>query len=180
MAIGAFKLAIQIAAELEATSLIIHPMDPDYPNDVAQGTKLDKITDAFAVLVEYAEPYNVKIAVENVHEPHSQTILAHLFQNIESLKLCYDIGHANIWDKDKAYIPDYIDRISALHLHDNHGICDEHLIPGEGTIDFPSFFKILKKYNYDGYLGLECLNTIDPPPTPYDHATLIWKRLQDE
>jgi sugar phosphate isomerase/epimerase len=35
--------------------------------------------------------------------------------------------------------------LRTAHLHDNHGERDEHLWPGEGTIDFDAVFDGLKK-----------------------------------
>ncbi len=35
-------------------------------------------------------------------------------------------------------------RIVTTHLHDNHGEKDEHLLPGEGTIDWDAAVKTLR------------------------------------
>ena len=36
------------------------------------------------------------------------------------------------------------ERIASVHVHDNHGFKDEHLWPGDGTIDWPATVKGLK------------------------------------
>ncbi len=36
------------------------------------------------------------------------------------------------------------DHIRSTHLHDNHGEKDEHLWPGDGTIDWPGTMEELK------------------------------------
>jgi sugar phosphate isomerase/epimerase len=36
------------------------------------------------------------------------------------------------------------DRIATVHVHDNHGMKDEHLWPGGGTIDWQATAKALK------------------------------------
>ena len=36
------------------------------------------------------------------------------------------------------------DRIVSMHVHDNHGTKDEHLWPGDGTIDWPAVREALQ------------------------------------
>jgi sugar phosphate isomerase/epimerase len=160
VSVGALKHAVTIAAELEARSLVVHPMGIEFPMEVDQGACLDQLLHAFSVLVDYGQEYGVQIAVENIDEPFSTRILKVLFDQIQDLTLCFDTGHAHHWHTWDAYIPDHIERISALHIHDNHGQSDQHLIPGDGNIDFTTFFKALKSHGYNGYLGLECVQRI--------------------
>ena len=42
-----------------------------------------------------------------------------------------------------------------IHLHDNHGEHDEHLLPGDGTLNWQNAMKGLKSSGYDGPLTLE-------------------------
>ena len=41
------------------------------------------------------------------------------------------------------------------HLHDNHGKEDEHLLPGQGTIEWRSIVQTLKKKPALPFLNLE-------------------------
>jgi sugar phosphate isomerase/epimerase len=34
--------------------------------------------------------------------------------------------------------------VSSVHLHDNHGEKDEHLLPYDGSIEWPAAIKLLK------------------------------------
>ena len=44
----------------------------------------------------------------------------------------------------------------SLHIHDNFGIkWDEHLIPGDGNIDWEQFLRILKQIGYPGEFVIE-------------------------
>jgi sugar phosphate isomerase/epimerase len=178
VSVGALKHAVTIAAELEAQSLIVHPMGIEFPKEVDQGACLDQLLNAFAILVDYGQEHGVQIAVENIDEPYSTRILKELFARIQDLTLCFDTGHANHWHTWDVYIPNYIERISALHIHDNHGQSDQHLIPGDGKIDFTAFFKTLKSQGYNGYLGLECVQRIgNYSGGCSDLAETIWERL---
>lgn len=42
-----------------------------------------------------------------------------------------------------------------IHLSDNDPVSTEHLPIGDGIIDWPEFFRVLKRMKYDGYLGLD-------------------------
>lgn len=160
LSMGAIKSAIITASELDAGSLIVHPFGPSYPDDVSAEESLKQLAESFSVFVDYGRPLGVKIAVENINEPHSTRILSHLLESVEQLHLCFDIGHAALYKTREWYIPKYIDRISALHVHDNNGQSDEHLIPGDGSIDLLELVEQLRIGNYNGYFGLECVQKI--------------------
>jgi sugar phosphate isomerase/epimerase len=44
-----------------------------------------------------------------------------------------------------------------VHINDNSGLADEHLVPGNGVIDFEAIINALHGIGYDGYLALEPL-----------------------
>ena len=41
------------------------------------------------------------------------------------------------------------------HVHDNRGRTDDHLVPFDGTIDWPAALTAVQKVGYDGTLLLE-------------------------
>ena len=47
------------------------------------------------------------------------------------------------------------DRLVAFHLHDNDGSEDQHLIPGEGKIDWRRVVAGLRAAGYSGPLTME-------------------------
>jgi sugar phosphate isomerase/epimerase len=52
------------------------------------------------------------------------------------LKICFDTGHAHLTGGIDAAFRSLHERIAVVHLHDNHGEKDEHLLPYEGEIDW--------------------------------------------
>ena len=46
-------------------------------------------------------------------------------------------------------------KFANIHISDNDPANTEHLPIGDGAIDWPEFFRVLKTMNYDGYLGLD-------------------------
>jgi sugar phosphate isomerase/epimerase len=63
---------------------------------------------------------------------HNFVIETHL----KGLRFCFDIGHAHIESGVAAGFEAMRDRVVTTHIHDNHGEKDEHLLPGDGTIDW--------------------------------------------
>ncbi len=107
-------------------------------------------------LVSYAKELGVKIAFENTR---INGYLEYVLGNIsdENVGVCYDSGHCHAHFKDEFDFEFFKDRIFAVHLHDNHGLGDEHLIPFDGTIDWDWTIKGLKRSSYDGPVTLECV-----------------------
>jgi len=60
--------------------------------------------------------------------------LAHL----DNIGVCLDLGHAHMTVGVQEAITTLGKRIAEVHVHDNHGFRDEHLWPGDGTIDWPA------------------------------------------
>lgn len=75
----------------------------------------------------------------------------------EFLGVCYDSGHANmIWGELATdVVKAYGNRLYAVHLHDNDGKNDSHLIPGEGNIRWETVMNLMAESAYDGPLVLE-------------------------
>ena len=47
-----------------------------------------------------------------------------------------------------------MENIGQICLNDNHGDYEVHLVPGEGTIDFPALFERLKAKGYEGWFSM--------------------------
>jgi len=108
-------------------------------------------------LLPLAERFKVLLTLENVFEPNPK-ILIELFQSLKSryIGFCFDIGHQHAFTKNK--IDDWIilfPYLKQVHLHDNHGIKDEHLGLGKGNIDFLYFFRLLMKHKIKPLITLE-------------------------
>jgi sugar phosphate isomerase/epimerase len=47
------------------------------------------------------------------------------------------------------------EHLITTHVHDNRGRTDDHLLPFEGTIDWPSALTAVQKVGYEGVLLFE-------------------------
>ena len=113
-------------------------------------------------LQRVAEPLGVQIAVEVIPNELSRagSLVHFVEEDLEGLDgrpvgICLDFGHAHL-DGD---LVDAIETVSehfiTAHVHDNRGRADDHLVPFEGTIDWPAALTAIQKVGYEGPLMFE-------------------------
>jgi sugar phosphate isomerase/epimerase len=85
--------------------------------------------------------------VENlISEPTTPEHLVTILEmgHLDQIGICLDLGHAHITVGVAEAIRTFGPRIVSVHVHDNHGLKDEHLWPGDGAIDWPATVKALQ------------------------------------
>lgn len=150
---------IDFAHQLGARTLVLHPTclgltdiedHPDWPEIVR--------------IAEYAAKFGVLLAVENLVD--SIWCLDRLLEAVgddpesTNVGICIDVGHAALsTDAGRepvcAYLDRYISQLVHLHLHDNHGEGDDHLIPGNGRIKWPRVLDRIRTIGFSGPAILE-------------------------
>lgn len=105
-------------------------------------------------IVDYAKELGIKVAFENLK---IKGYLEYIIQNIDNdnVGICFDSGHCHAHFKDEFNWDLFKNKIFAVHLHDNDGTDDQHLLPYDGTINWESIIKKLKDANYTGPITLE-------------------------
>lgn len=69
---------------------------------------------------------------------------------------CLDTGHMLIHSVNPATAMRKLgQRTKLLHVHDNYGISDNHLVPGFGITDWNDFAAAMKEVDYNGVFSLE-------------------------
>lgn len=120
-------------------------------------------------IINRCQRHRIVLAVETVsHKP--QRFYVPTQQIIDTVgsfgspwaKMCLDTNHTNV----KESLPEVIgacgDLLETLHVSDNHGEVEEHLPPGDGTINFDAVVRALQTIEYTGPFNLE-VATIDVP-----------------
>jgi sugar phosphate isomerase/epimerase len=101
---------------------------------------------------EVLEKYPPTVVLENTFEPTPEMFRALLGEVSSSrLKVCLDMGHMNVWSKVplEEWIAVLGEDIHSMHIHDNKGDYDYHLVPGKGTINWQEFSDLIAKYQID-------------------------------
>lgn len=96
-----------------------------------------------------AQDLGLRVALENMPEmpvamAKTPQELVHFLEG-SSLGVCFDLGHANTVGN----IADFLeikDRFINMHVHDNAGDGDRHLVIGEGNIDFQKWLGAFRPY----------------------------------
>ena len=141
---------------------VVHPIykhaDESHIKDDEEFVKIN--AEALKPLLEYAEKRDVIILSENLLWGSSikATAISSLVKEVNSPHFgwCYDTGHANAHAIScKELLKCEIAPIS-LHIQDNNGhYRDDHLMPGDGNIDWKEFLEVLRTIDYKGEFVLE-------------------------
>ena len=105
-----------------------------------------------------AAPLGVQLAVEVIPNELSRAgSLVHFVEEdlAEPVGVCLDFGHAHMDGDLVEAIETVSGHLITTHVHDNRGRTDDHLVPFEGTIDWPAALTGVQKVGYDGTLLLE-------------------------
>ncbi|GGA48303.1 sugar phosphate isomerase/epimerase family protein [Pelagibacterium lentulum] len=147
---------------------------------------LEGVIDAVGQINRHAERYGVEIVLEPLSYLETTGVetldeVGALLTGVgsDNLKIMLDTGHIHVTARSlgrdsteyfRTHIEALGDKLVHIHLSDNFGDLDAHLVPGEGSFAFEPAFSQLKAVHYDGYLSAELMmfgaNPI--PPTPYD------------
>lgn len=127
----------------------------------------------FDKAVPFAEQYGVKIAMETFGASRVKgerireffadpTEFKRQFDRLDTKNktICVDTGHTHEAESFWVPPPEEMIRIlgsdiSLLHLHDNTGHWDDHLLPGQGNINWPAVFGALEDIGYNGVYNFE-------------------------
>ncbi len=125
-----YMKTISEAKEAQIPVLIIHLSSGNTPPPVGELGM-----ERYHRMIAAAEDNGVILAFENLRiVSYLDAMLSST--NSPNAKFCFDIGHENIYNGGKGVLEKYEDRLAALHIHDNHGTSDEHLLPFDGGIDW--------------------------------------------
>jgi sugar phosphate isomerase/epimerase len=138
------KRALEAADSIPFRNMVVHlgeRLDGWSPRTVEYA-----IT-ALEHLGAFARPLGVRLLVENLMS--EATTPEHLVEilrtgHLTQVGVCLDLGHAHVTVGTADAIGTLGNRIASVHAHDNHGTKDEHLWPGDGTIDWPGTAEALK------------------------------------
>lgn len=77
------------------------------------------------------------------------------YKNECAVQMNIDTGHAHITDTMKTLACQYPARWAYTHINDNFGVNDDHVAPGDGTMDFALVAEYAKETGYTGPLMME-------------------------
>ena len=143
-AMDEIKRALEVAELVPIRNLVVHLGEQ---HDEWSQEIIEYALTALEHLNAFASALGVRILVENLlNDATTPEHLMYILEagHLDNIGICLDTGHANMTVGVLEAIYAFRNRIVSVHIHDNQGEKDEHLWPGEGSIDWQSVFGRLK------------------------------------
>jgi sugar phosphate isomerase/epimerase len=155
---------VDVAAALDADRIVVHGGYHFGDVEARTAASLDRLDRALA----YAADRNVRLLLENHNREPDDSEIHYLpvtldqceryFAELEADNLgwAFNPPHARLFPEGiDGYLDALgVDRCGQVRLNDNDGTVEEHLAPGEGTLDFAWLFDRLEGAGYDGHYML--------------------------
>jgi sugar phosphate isomerase/epimerase len=138
------KRALETAEYIHFKNLVLHLGER---HDTWSPRAQEHALTALEHLDAFAQPLGVRLLAENIlNEPTTPEHLIEILTlgHLTRIGVCLDLGHAHITVGIRDAVQTLGSRIGSVHTHDNHAVRDEHLWPGDGTIDWPAAVAGLK------------------------------------
>ncbi len=147
---------VRMTARLGSDVIVMHlpKLDDPETSPVAR----DQVRRSLDALRPVCRECGVRIAIENGSFDEIEKVLA--AYEPKYLGLCYDCGHGNLAGDGLDRLDRLKDRLISVHLHDNDGTADQHLIPFTvrpitGTVDWQRLAKIIAASAYGKCVSME-------------------------
>ena len=150
---------IRGSAALGAPIVVLHP----FRGIGKEGIPTARGIEHFGAVVETAEKYGVRIAVENCEGARCLDALLNAYADCPHVGFCWDTGHEKCYNWGEDMMAGRSHRLIAMHLNDNLGVRkgvmtsddDLHLLPFDGITDWQSVAHRLRAVSLPEFLALE-------------------------
>lgn len=145
--------ALKVATLVPYRVLVLHCGVPA-PYGQPADNHLPSMIRSLEELSPVAAGVGVSLALEVM--PNALSTAASLVDLLESeidaedLGICMDVGHARLMGDVVDAIETCSGHLVSTHLHDNRGRTDDHLVPGQGVVDWDATLLAFQKVGYDG------------------------------
>jgi sugar phosphate isomerase/epimerase len=171
-AMDEIKRALEAAERIPFRHLVVHLGERE---DSWSPRTIEHALNALEHLGAFAHPLGVRLLVENImNEPTTPEHILEVLRigHLDGVGVCLDLGHAHVTVGVPEAIATLGERIVSVHTHDNHGEKDEHLWPGDGSIDWPATIDGLKALAAPPAIVLEIHQTLG------DNAAALPARIE--
>ena len=164
---------------LGCPNFIIHPIMPFGDWQDPEPEKLWEMNlEFFSRLCAVAKAHDTVICFENMPmlalSLSTPEQILRFVKMIDSpyMRVCLDTGHCSVFrqspaDAVRLFGKEYL---RAMHVHDNDGRADRHMLPGEGVIDWDDFAKALAEIGCECPVSIETAVSGKIPPDQRDAA----------
>jgi sugar phosphate isomerase/epimerase len=138
------KRALEIAEQIPFRFLVQHL---GLPNESFGEKKFESAMTSIEHLRAFAKPLGVRLLLENIPNelstPEKLVEMIHT-AHFDDVGICFDFGHAHMMGSVREAFEIVRKLVCSSHVHDNAGVLDSHLWPGQGTIDWKEAMELLR------------------------------------
>jgi len=154
------KRWLDLYLALGVRAAVIHPGGNEMQAGGAPAEQiLESQVRAFGSLADHVKGTDLVICLENMSRIGEFERITGIIQacGSESLGICLDTGHLHIAGGNQGqFIRNAGPLLKAVHVADNDGSADQHLMPyGHGTVEWSEVVAALKEIGYDGLFDFE-------------------------
>lgn len=155
--------------------------------EISDEDRFEKNIEALRIVAERTAHINVYICLENLcgGAPTSIDRILEIIERVGSPKfaICLDTGHLNVTktSSQREFILKAGKLLKALHIADNEGERDQHLMPyGRGNVKFSEVVETLREIDYDGIFNYEIPGESIRCPRPMLHEKVSYLKKSYE
>ncbi|MDD4857098.1 MAG: sugar phosphate isomerase/epimerase [Candidatus Krumholzibacteria bacterium] len=144
---GCLVRGLEVTAGLGGSVMIVHTNYSPFYSRAGLRAWLGNWSVRMRPILETADRLGVQIALENVWDERPESLVRLIDLLPEgAAKVCLDTGHINAFSRlpVRRWWDVLGGKVVALHLHDNDGLSDDHLPPGDGVFDFPALVELVR------------------------------------
>jgi sugar phosphate isomerase/epimerase len=160
------RAALEIARRIPFRFLVLHLGQPDEQRPAENDNRLEAARRSLEELHGLAQSLDVRLALEVIPNVISSAdALVHFIENdldLPDVGICMDFGHGFLMGDLVDAIETASGYLVTTHVHDNQGKSDDHLVPLDGAIGWPSALIAMQKIGYDGSFVMEVAGTARP------------------
>ncbi len=171
--IALVKNRIDFTAQLGGDAVVMHLYPPSQDPQLVEYNDhiFDQVRRSLDDLLPYATSRGITIALENLIDfrgvrsgavnataaTDNFDLILQLFEHYAAdfLGFCYDSGHAILGHNRMARMAPLMARLAVLHLNDNNGQDDLHLLPFTGQVDWPHAAQLIAQSPYTKPMSYE-------------------------
>lgn len=158
--------AIDAAAALGIDYAVMHPNAANLPmRNYHHKAQYDATMNLLAPFAEHAHRVGLNVVLENMRVVPGLYHVHRFGQTPDEIcdvadalgmGICWDFGHANISGLCQSEALAYVGkRLKVIHVNDNGGIDDEHILPFTGSVDWKDAMHGLALAEYEGLFNFE-------------------------
>jgi len=159
--------SIEVCGLLGIPNIVVHS---GWADGVSKEEYFEQNRDYYRLLLPTAEENGVNVLIENsMHANMGEKYFFFTgaemrefidYVNHPRLRACWDTGHANAEGDQYSHIMELGDYLCALHVQDNTGTSDMHIMPYCGTLNPDDLMHALIDSGYQGVFTFEADNTL--------------------